>query len=829
MKKIFLAIIFSITITEKSKACAWYDPDYEYFNLFAQTIIPNKEYTPFLLTYSNAFYEPNQQVTDENIESWQKYFDNKLSYDETNALVKIIRLKHLTNWSKGELSHELSKKMGKEFFNQYREGLQYLIKAKELEPFMMITYVEDENNWYSYRDDKKANIASLDHNKAIKELLKAYEAAQNKEIKLRYGYQLVRCHHYIRDYQKAVSYFNSHVKSLNLKSPIYYYALDQMAGALRGLNRRDEANWNFFQVFIHSRNLKQSSYVSMKISNDADFKSLLDKAKTSEEKNMAYFLLAYNDFSNPVPIMEKMLANDANSDILKVLTVRSINNLERNYLPLTIYCGETDCDHSKDKRLPIYSPQSFYESTNYIKELSDFVNKVSSKSNDEFWSICKAYVSFLNRDYAGSTKILNQIKTINQEYLEQIRNMKMLNEIVSQPKITAEFEVQMMQRYADVFTKPKKESWYGANDTSDFLKDILANRYLLQGEDAKSFLMNNLLSDLQFNPNEALTRKVEEFYRKSNKNNFEKFIAQSLNNVGNVDAFFNIIYGDRAMRLAQFAKAKDHYEKAVNFSGIPRTDYISDDKGNYTRTIAKYNPKEYNGFNNISNLIFGHNYWVSYESPASVSMQLERQYVSLFPFIKQNMNKLDLANALIELEKIGNSKDNKSSIANQLIGNILYNTSILGYYRHVFVMDINNANGPKFDFYNTNRAFPYYYKNFSYSSFIEPDNFDLAINYYQKALSSSKNKEQKARILFQMANAEQGKFFQWTSSGYVDIRWDDPNYETKIKQLEDFITRTKNQNFRTYFAELKKNYMDTETAKGLQKTCSYFAYYTTRK
>ena len=47
------------------------------------------------------------------------------------------------------------------------------------------------------------------------------------------------------------------------------------------------------------------------------------------------------------------------------------------------------------------------------------------------------------------------------------------------------------------------------------------------------------------------------------------------------------------------------------------------------------------------------------------------------------------------------------------------------------------------------------------TSYIEPDNFDLSINYYQKALKLSSNKEEKARILFQMASAEQGKYYQY--------------------------------------------------------------------
>jgi hypothetical protein len=52
----------------------------------------------------------------------------------------------------------------------------------------------------------------------------------------------------------------------------------------------------------------------------------------------------------------------------------------------------------------------------------------------------------------------------------------------------------------------------------------MANRYFLQGEDGKSFLMNNKLSDLQYNPNSSLVKSVEDFYRKPNKTQFEQQI-----------------------------------------------------------------------------------------------------------------------------------------------------------------------------------------------------------------------------------------------------------------------------------------------------------------
>ncbi|WP_346983936.1 hypothetical protein [Chryseobacterium sp. POE27] len=459
--------------------------------------------------------------------------------------------------------------------------------------------------------------------------------------------------------------------------------------------------------------------------------------------------------------------------------------------------GDSKADQSDDEllenpnRIPVFSKNNYWyddKTKDFLDDLEKFTSKAKEKSKDEYWQIADAYLKFLKKDYTSSTEILENIKTNNPEYLEEIKRMKVLNDIVSQPKIDAEYEDHLMKDYPEYFIeKPaaKKDSaetdeydYYGeVPSTADFLKDVLANRYFLQGEDGKSFLMNNKLSDLQYNPNSSLVKSVEDFYRKPNKTQFEQeIIAKNINDVGNIDAFFAVIYGDRAMRQADFDKAKSYYAKAQNFSGIPRSEWNYDEK---KVTVLKYSPGAYNGFSNISDLVFGHNVWESFQSSPEESMKKEDY--SAFPFIKPTMDKLELSEALIQLKKIGEGKNQTAAAANQLIGNLLYNTSILGYYRQLFVMDIDNTNGGKYDFQSTDHKNPYqyYYKNFLDRTYIEPDNFDLSIDYYKKALNLSANKEQKARILFQMASAEQGKYYQYEAKNPSKVDYSDPKYSEK--------------------------------------------------
>ncbi|WP_449399711.1 hypothetical protein [Chryseobacterium wanjuense] len=164
--------------------------------------------------------------------------------------------------------------------------------------------------------------------------------------------------------------------------------------------------------------------------------------------------------------------------------------------------------------------------------------------------------------------------------------------------------------------------------------------------------MNNKLSDLQYNPNSSLVKSVEDFYRKPNKTQFEQqIIAKNINDVGNIDAFFAVIYGDRAMRQADFEKAESYYSKAQNFSGIPRTEWNYDEK---KVTPLQYAATTYNGFNNILILFSG---TTSGKATKAVRMKAWKKKIILaFPFIKPTMNKTGTCGSFNSTEKNRNRK-----------------------------------------------------------------------------------------------------------------------------------------------------------------------------
>lgn len=889
MKKTIITAMLLFGLNNQTKACAWYDPEYEYFNLFTQSIIKDKSYLPFLMALDSKFYTSNVHVHDENIEDWQKFFGNQLNYQDTEFLVKKVSYDDLQNFKQGQTNNAFLLKLGPNFYKKYSEAIDYLLEAKYIEPYMQVKYVENPNTYFYRESENSLDASDLNYAKISSDLKNLYNTANHPEIKLRYGYQLVRFNHYTLHFQEAIDSFHQYVEPFKRQSAPYFLALDQMAGAQRGLGNGTEANWNFFKVFSYSKSRKESAFTSMTLSDQTAFIKMLDRAKTPEEKNMVYFLHAYSEYNNPIPTMEKMYEIDPNSEILKVLAARSINFLERTYLVTdyssynpesitdtstntknntdssdsstekitfwtkiinffkNIFAGkeESTTDRSNNlsdksylnnpNRIPFFKEKESRWSddkkvTNYIDEFDNFIDKTKDKSPDEFWKIASAYLKFLKKDYSKSIDILNNITTNNLEYQKEIAKMKVLNEIVSQPKIDDAFEEKLMTTYKNYFieTAPQKEITDEYEDyrpsTSEFITDILANRYFLQGDDAKSFLMNNTISQLQYNPDLELTKKLEIYIKKNNKSAFDQYILKNKIDIkGNPEAFFTLIYGDQEMRNGNFDKAKNYYTKLKGFGGL--TSVLS-----YYDTEAPTKNVDniiYDGFNNISPLVFGHNVWESFSSDDAETMRTET-FASSFPSIQNKMNKLQLATALVELQKVGRSKGLKAADANQLIGNLLYNTSILGYYRHLFVLDQNNAGWSKYDFYKQKTPYQYYYKNYGYNSYIKPENFNTSIAYYQKALDQSTNNEQKARILFQMASAEQGQYYQWENQQSTNILYDDLQYEEKLKSYDDKLNMTKNEKYRKYFAQLKQHYANTATYKDLQSSCLYFKYYSSK-
>lgn len=701
-KKLLLVAVMLTALWGKSFACGWDEGDWYYYNLFNQEIMSDERYRPFLLIYGSRYYT-NDTLRNGNIEEWRQYLG--LSYDETKYLVFNASRSDLQNLSKGKRAVDENLSFASaDFMKNQKQALLYLAYAKYLEPYMRIIPGED-TDFYWDLPEYEHNAGDLDYEKVKTVLTKSWNAESDNELKLRYGYQLVRLAHYTRRYQEAVQLFEQYVEPLKMRTEMYYYALAQKAGALRGMGETQRANRDFIRVFANSYDLKTMAYTSLTMGwdNEINFADFVAGAADNNERNDIFFMMGYSDFNNPVNEIEKIVVTDPNAIQAKVLMVRAINMLERRMLLSYVPWGEGD-DRS---RYP-YLGQDDTEGRAFFNQALRVSDMQRDKASDKnFWNLASSYLHFLNKDFELANNCLGNVKSTDADYMAMVKNLTAYIDICRQPKIDANTERYLFDNYAKMI---KGEENYSLNMADNsFIGVVLSNRYGLQGEKAKSFLMLRHVKAIEDNPDESLLDDIQSFLNKKKKTQLEEYIAAtSTTEMANTNNYLAYVKGVLRLTEGDFKTAKGLFEKQTRLK--------------------------------MSRRLFGHNIEVYYSGDEKDIMRDD--YIADFSFIHDNMTEVEVADALMQLDKIGKKeKGDESAKANYLIANFFYNVSRTGYYRQYLRFDNNNG---------------FSYWKYGPDANVYKNTLDLSSAYLEKAKKSAEDRELKAHIVYAQAkNAQQ--------------------------------------------------------------------------
>lgn len=840
--KVLTTLVLCCTLSLKSLACGWYNPEEVYYNLFLQEIIGDARYFPFLFTYDNFYYasEDGTGIPNENIESWQKHLN--ISYDQAYYLVFRSKDDSLQALLKGQQSEDTHLSfIDKQFIKAHRQDLEYLIYAKYLEPYMAHR-VNQDNTW----DNHYAPIDDLDAGEVTRTLIKSWKKAKAKSLKLRYGYQLVRFAHYTGAYEDALNYFQTYVAALDFRPIMYYYALDQRAGAQRALGQYMEANAGFFSFFTHTNNRKENAYTSMRVTQDLDFERLLKEAKTSQARNDIYLLLGFRDFNNPLSSIDRITAEDPNAVQAKVLMARAVNQLERKFLQIRIYCPYYtghDCLLGTDHRLPLNTSEEGRKFlANTLQTAKKQIANPALKDKD-FWQLTLAYLQFLDKDLTQSKLTLAQVKQMNPEYKEQIHRLEMLIDIATPSRITPELEERWAKTYPEVFTLDQVRPY--ENSTQNFIIDILANRYYLQGDRVKAFLIQNHIDALENNPDMTLLDGIEALYKKSHPTAFEQLLIKNITpqyidynytrqtttllkqTDFDFDTYVGHMRGSVALAKGDFKDALEQFKRVdPDFKLWRYTSDYDQKKETWVTAQRSYDSLEFNGYDHIPASIFGSSETVCFScTPEEV---MDTHLIAHFPFIKAYMNKKALTEALLNLQRIGNAREPLAAEANLLISNFLFNTSTLGYFREVLTYNLSNGNDVKYRMYDRQyiNYFPIYYKDYTSQPDFR-DDFSKGLAYAKKALTLSEDPELKAQILFTAAKYEQGTYYQVENQADFEKQLEEAAGE-KLSYSDFYAHKNtyKVEHYRSYFDQLRA-YSNTKYYQKLRSNCLAFDYYVT--
>ena len=701
-KKLLLVAVMLTALWGKSFACGWDEGDWYYYNLFNQEIMSDERYRPFLLIYGSRYYT-NDTLRNGNIEEWRQYLG--LSYDETKYLVFKASRSDLQNLSKGKRAVDENLSFASaDFMKNQKQALLYLAYAKYLEPYMRIIPGED-TDFYWDLPEYEHNAGDLDYEKVKTVLTKSWNAESDNELKLRYGYQLVRLAHYTRRFQEAVQLFEQYVEPLKMRTEMYYYALAQKAGALRGMGETQRANRDFIRVFANSYDLKTMAYTSLTMGwdNEINFADFVAGAADNNERNDIFFMMGYSDFNNPVNEIEKIVVTDPNAIQAKVLMVRAINMLERRMLLSYVPWGEGD-DRS---RYP-YLGQDDTDGRAFFNQALRVSDMQRDKASDKnFWNLASSYLHFLNKDFELANNCLGNVKSTDADYMAMVKNLTAYIDICRQPKIDANTERYLFDNYAKMI---KGEENYSLNMADNsFIGVVLSNRYGLQGEKAKSFLMLRHVKAIEDNPDESLLDDIQSFLNKKKKTQLEEYIAAtSTTEMANTNNYLAYVKGVLRLTEGDFKTAKGLFEKQTRLK--------------------------------MSRRLFGHNIEVYYSGDEKDIMRDD--YIADFSFIHDNMTEVEVTDALMQLDKIGKKeKGDESAKANYLIASFFYNVSRTGYYRQYLRFDNNNG---------------FSYWKYGPDANVYKNTLDLSSAYLEKAKKSAEDRELKAHIVYAQAkNAQQ--------------------------------------------------------------------------
>lgn len=764
IKKLYLTALFFVLFHSVSKPCSdgnWGMYDYECL-ILSQELTNEPEYFPFLHDDYKPFYESSQKtdsLNNGNILEWSKYLN--IEYNDAYYLIfKTSETDISSLIKKGKTDDEKLNFANKQFIKKYKEALDYLLLAKQLEPFM---YISDNNGWYNYEDGGDAS--DIPYTYTVSDLQKRWKQTSEKEIKLRYGYQLVRLAHYNRYYEEAVDFFDTYVETINYKPEMYYYALSQKAGAIRGLGDIIESNRLFLKVFAHSKDLKKTAVMSIKLNEDIDFENLLDAAKTIDEKNNAELLVGFISFSNPLASARKIIDRSPDAIQAKVLVARAISQLEGHLVYYGSFAGYND------RRYPILDKD-------YQKNLTDLLVLIQKQAdspnvkNKNYWNITSAYLYFISKQFDKAEAYLAKIDTSEKGYAKEKKILASYIDVSRIPVIDENAEDRIYETYFRTEDA----------DISTFLTNVLANRYYMQKEYAKSFMLQNSLFQLMDNPNMTILFDLEKVYNAPNKSKMEKYISNKfetgLEENKSVSNLISYMKGMVYLTHNDLNSAKREFDKSKIY-----LDTISAD-------------------------VFGYNQIECFTCP--LNMQVD--YLNEFPFIKDTMNESQLVDILIKLEQKADGKDLLAAKANYLLGNFFYNTSLTGYFRNFLRFGYMGLYRQEFfkpsdknyiltDLIYLN-SIPTYYDNTT----------QIADKYLKKAYALATGDEFKARIVFALSKSEQELHYQKI------VNDSENTYMSKYN--EDWVMISN----RYYFKELMK-YRDTNFFREVQSNCMYFDYY----
>ena len=776
----YLLVLILVLTAYVAKPCGWSSENdaYYFYNLFKQTSISSRAYYPFLREDGVLFH---------NTEEASKVLPNVSNLSLWRKLLNSWHLKEINTalLSDGDDFKKCWKGRNSTID---RSAKKYMLFAKKCSRHFEYRY---QPSW-KYDDILKSN--KVDASTLLEEAMSNMNRESDKQLKLRYSYQIIRILHYSKQYKEAISFFEKKLEGKVEKNEMYYYLLDQVAGCYYSLGNYEKAAYLFLKVFSNSIDRKKSAFLSYRFCTNkgAEGKTLFDGV---EDETSFILLKSLRSFSDDTDGLNELFKIAPYDDKLELLFMRSLNNVERRVWPTHIGMDS--------EILPLLEAEDLQK----IDELYALANKIHASPpvfNKDFWKISASYLSFLKGDFQEAKQSLSQVRSSS--FKEQKYILTHTYAVFSWQKMDAEKENYLTENIANVLSKKPLEWWADPSPAWKYvILDQVAHLYYKNNQLSKAFLIHNRIEAVDKISSLPLIDDLLAFVQKENKNQFEQLLEQRTAGIRNTypaDDYLNYVKGLYFLQKAAPKIAHMYLEKSS----------LSKTKNRADRNNAKIEDL-------VSAKIFSNNTKECDDNCSEEAIMLDSVYMaSLFSFIKPQFSKADLALYLIELDTLSKNETQwKAKLAHYLLGNYYYNLSNTGYYRGTLAGKSNCCWNQYFtdnrvanDMIEQNSGYNLYdvanYEKIDYNFITK------AMDAYQQVISSSKDKELNARCLYMMAKCELNIYYNTTDESF-DWKGYDGTVSAEAKA------------YKKSFGLLKNDYRDTKFYDMIIEECSFFRYY----
>jgi hypothetical protein len=799
--KTFITACVSIAMISFPQNMIGCGPDadpYDYYTSFFHSNLPDaKGYRPFYYTSYLFLYDETEPVTASDIlaKEWAVYCSNGVTEADTKKFVNKFVWKELnniyTNIEKDQpekIWDSLSRNSMTNYFIKQKdlEGLGYLMYAKQVEPYVY----GGESSWDLPQRD------SVKMAKLIKNGQQLYAVAKKDIFKLKYAYQVLRLAHYSGRYEDVTRWYDEYAASITGNSILQPLCVALKAGALFRTGQQKEAAYLFSKAFSASMAKRISNYLGFKwsVKYDTPREEYLQLCKNNKERAAMLGLFAMGSVENETATMKAIDELDPGNEMLEVLAVREINKLEEKYFSPSL-------EKEKGRKGLYYlggeqvTDDGLAKNSSRIKELCLFLDAVAHESkikNPGLFETGAAYTAYMVKAYPLAKKYLAAAEKmeLTQKVKDQWALTNLLVTINEKEKIDAAFEEQLLPsiQWLEQKARTEKADSIGYNTVTQWrafyrnlMSEIIADRYHRQGDLHKEALaigsadfismsresndyFYNYSNGVEFLRNGLLSKDVEKLFALMDKKQPNKFEAYLINH--------NSIRKSAVTDFAGTAYLRDYdYSNAILW---------------FKRSADK------------KDAVIDTNPFIDLLYDQEEALPTEAKF---------STTKTAFAEEMLRLQKL--TTTDKANAAKHLYKMALgfYNIT---YYGHAWKL-VQYYRGGTDGYHIPNDATSFqkeYYGCFK------------AMDYFEKAMNASNDKNFKARCLFMMAKCSQKQLhrpqYDEFASNYDQMGIAEKKYFDNFKQNK-------------YFPQFVKEYGNTAFYKTAFSSCSYLRDFVQKK